>query len=161
MRFLMKEKWFSLGEDFVIRHENGQPALVIDGKVFSFGDDLRVLDPSGQQVARIRQKLLSWGPTYEIQTDHGVAATIRKEWFTLFGDAYTVDVPGPDDMKVKGNFWDLDYSFSQQGREVARVSKAFFSMTHTYGIDVADDADWVLILCSVVVIDLCNHKDAD
>jgi len=61
--------------------------------------------------------------------------------------------PGPD-----GQF-NKDYAFHRGGREVARVSKKWFRMSDTYGIDVAPGEDDVLVLASAVVIDLCVHPD--
>jgi uncharacterized protein YxjI len=39
------------------------------------------------------------------------------------------------------------------------VSKAWFAWTDTYGVEVAEAADDVLILAATVVIDLCCHGD--
>lgn len=88
-----------------------------------------------------------------------VVATVSKHVFTLIYCKFTVDVPGPDDLEATGSFFDYEYVFRRHGREVARVSKAFFSWTDSYGIDIADGEDDVLILASSVVIDLCCHAD--
>jgi uncharacterized protein YxjI len=42
---------------------------------------------------------------------------------------------------------------------VARVSKKWFSWSDTYGVDVAEGEDDVLILVCAVVVDLCTQKD--
>jgi uncharacterized protein YxjI len=42
---------------------------------------------------------------------------------------------------------------------VASVSKRWLSWTDTYGIDVADDEDPVLVLASAVVVDMACHAD--
>ena len=42
---------------------------------------------------------------------------------------------------------------------MARVSKAYFSWSDTYGIDIDDDEDDVTILATAVVIDLVCHDD--
>jgi uncharacterized protein YxjI len=85
---------------------------------------------------------------------------VKKHLFTLFRAAFTVDVPGPgDDLEAKGSFLDHDYTFERAGRTVATVSKRWFSIRDTYGIDIADGENDVLILASAVVIDLCSHPD--
>ncbi len=48
---------------------------------------------------------------------------------------------------------------TKDGRVVATVSKTFFSWTDTYGVDVEEGQDDVLLLCCAVVIDLCSHDD--
>ncbi|MDQ3815983.1 MAG: hypothetical protein M3347_18905, partial [Armatimonadota bacterium] len=64
-----------------------------------------------------------------------------------------------DDLEAAGDFWDHEYSFLRDGQTVARVSKAWFSWTDTYGIDIAEGEDDILILASAVVIDMCCHED--
>jgi uncharacterized protein YxjI len=66
---------------------------------------------------------------------------------------------GPNDLEAVGDFIGHDYTFSRSGREAARVSKKWFRMSDTYGVEVAPGEDDVLILASTVVIDLCVHGD--
>jgi uncharacterized protein YxjI len=155
----MKQKWFSFGDDFAIRDAEGRDVFHIDGKVFSIGDQLTFEDPSGRELALIDQKLLAWGPTYEIWKGNQLAAVVKKSIFTFFRCEFTVDVPGPDDLVAEGDFWEHEYTFTRGGRPVASVSKKYFSWTDTYGIDIRDGEDAVLILASVVVIDLCCHQE--
>ena len=42
---------------------------------------------------------------------------------------------------------------------MAQVSKRWFSWTDTYGVDIGDGEDDVLILASAVVIDMVCHAD--
>jgi uncharacterized protein YxjI len=58
-----------------------------------------------------------------------------------------------------GDFLDREYAFERGGSEVARVSKRWFALTDTYGVEIADGEDDVLILASSVVIDMICHSD--
>src|SRR3954453_13466296 len=104
MRYVMKQKLFSWGDDFSIRAEAGRDVFLVDGKALSFGDQLTFRNPEGNELAFIRQKLMSWGPTYEIYRDGELAAVVKKELFTFFRCKFTVDVAGPDDLQASGNF---------------------------------------------------------
>ena len=159
MRYLMRERVFSWGDDFTIKDANGNDAFYVDGKVFSFGDKLSFKDAAGKEVAFVDQKLLSFGPQYEIRRDSETLAVVKKQLFTLFRTKFTVDVPGPNDLEARGNFLDHEYVFERSGREVARVSKKWFSLADTYAIDVDAGEDDVLILASAIVIDLVSHPD--
>jgi uncharacterized protein YxjI len=154
MRYVMKQKLFSLGGLFVIKNEQGQEVFWAEGKVFSFGDQLTLRDARGEEAAYVRQKLLSWGPTYEIYRGGQLFAVVKKQMFTFFRHVFTVDVPGPDDLVAEGDFWELEYAFSRSGRVVAVVSRKWFSWADTYGVDVADGEDDVLVLASAIVIDM-------
>jgi len=159
MRYTMKEKLIALGEDFMIQDENGRDVYFVDGKAFSIGDKLVFKDMAGNELARIEQKLLAWGPTYEIYRDGRHVATVKKSLFTLLRCKFTVDVPGPDDLEAQGDFLDHEYEFMRDGHTVASVSKRWFSITDTYGVDIADGEDPVLILASAVVVDMACHPD--
>ena len=99
------------------------------------------------------------GPTYEITRNGELAAVVKKHLFTLMRCKFTVDVPGPDDLEAQGNFLDMEYTFTRAGQVVAEVSKRWFTFADTYGVDVQDGEDDVLILASTVVIDMVCHGD--
>jgi uncharacterized protein YxjI len=60
-------------------------------------------------------------------------------------------------LTAEGDFLGHEFELKRGGRTVARVSKQWLSWTDTYGIDVADGEDVVLILASAVVIDVVTH----
>ena len=159
MRYIMKQKLFSWGDKFRIQNEAGQDVFFVDGRAFSLGNKLSFEDMAGNELAFIQQKLLSWGPTYEISRSGQLAAIVKKQLFTFFNCRFTVDVPGPDDLEAQGNFLDMEYTFTRSNQTVAQVSKKWFSWSDTYGVDIADSQDDVLILASTVVIDMVCHAD--
>ncbi len=157
MRFVMKQKFLSLSDDYFIKNESGEDVYFVKGKVFSLGDKLSFQDLNGHELAFISQRLLVWRPTYEISVRGRVIATVTKNLFTLFKCRFQVDVPGPDDLEAEGDFFDHEYSFFRHGSQVASVSKKWFSWTDTYGVDIDDAEDPVLILASAIVIDQICH----
>ena len=159
MRYVMKQKLFCWGNDFTIKDDAGTDRFFVDGKAFSLGKQLSFQDMQGQELAFIRQKLLAWGPTYEIYRDNGLFAVVKKELFTFFHCRFTVDVPGPDDLEAKGDFTDHEYEFWRQSGLRATVSKQWFTWSDTYGVDIAEWEDDILILASTVVIDMACHGD--
>jgi len=159
MRYVLKQKFWSWGDDFKIRDADGKDVFFVDGRAFSWGDKLSFQDMQGNGLAFIRQKLLAWGPTYFIEREGRVFAEVRKHLFTLLRCKFTVDLPGPDDLEAQGSFLDHEYTFERHGRTVATVSKRWFSWTDTYGVDIDAGEDDVLILASAVVIDLVCHTD--
>jgi uncharacterized protein YxjI len=161
MRYVMKQKLLSFGDDFHIRDEHGRDVFFVDGKAFSLGNQLAFKDMQGHELASIRQKLLAWGPTYQIHRNGELAATVKKELFSFFKHRFQVDVPGPDDLEASGDFMDHEYTFRRGDRTVATVSKRWFSFSDTYGIDIAEGEDDVLILASAVVIDQICHEGDD
>lgn len=157
MKYVMKQKWLSLTDSYVIRNEMNQEVYQVVGELFTLGHRLSFQDMAGNEFAQIRQKLLSWGPTYELYHAEQLIAVIKKQLFTFFNCRFTVDVEGPDDLEASGDFLDHEYTFTRGGTQIARVSKQWFTWTDTYGVDIADGQNDGLILASAVVIDLCCH----
>lgn len=158
MRYLLKQKIFSFADRFHIKNEDGQDMFLVEGSVFSFGHQLTFYDRAGNELAFIRQKLLSWGPTYEIYRGGELFAVVKKQLFSFFKHVFYVDVPGPDDLIAEGDFWDLEFTFTRGDRTVAQVSRQWFSWADTYGVDIAEGEDDVLILASTIVIDMVRSE---
>ena len=158
--YLIKERLFHLGRDSVVTDEHGNPVLQVDGKVFSLHDRLVLRDGAGREVAEVRRRLVALRPTYEIVIDGQEAAEVRKHFFTPFGDRFTIDVPGPDDLELRGNLLDHEYTV-ERGREVvARVSKRWFTLRDTYAVDIAAGQDDLVILAAVLALDLAHEREA-
>ena len=157
--YLIRERFFGLGEDSDITDEHGRPILHVDGKVLSLRDRLVLRDPNGREVAQVQRKLASMRPTYQISVGGEQTATVRKKLFTPFVDRYTIDIPGPDDLEITGDLFDHEFTVRRGGQVVATVSKAFFTMRDTYAVDIAPDQDHLLILASVLALDLAEDRE--
>jgi uncharacterized protein YxjI len=158
MQYLIKEKFWSLRENFNIFTPNGDPIYTVQGKFFSWGDNLSFQDMNGNELAVIKQKLLSFKPTYEIYRNGQHFAEFKKE-FSWFKQKFSLDVPGPNDYTIDGSFWQHDYWFERRNRIVATISKARWTWADTYGVEIASGEDDVAILCACIVIDQIVHDD--
>ncbi len=159
MRYIMRKKLFSFGGTFNIRDSAGNDVFIVNGKALSFRDQLVFEDMNGRELAVIQRKLLSWGPTYEIYHAGQLVAVVKEAMFTLFGHRFTVDDQfGPADLEAQGNFTGHRYTFTRGGQAVAEVNESWFTMADTYGVDIADGQDDVLILACCVVIERCQEQ---
>jgi uncharacterized protein YxjI len=155
----MKQKLFALGDDFTIQDASGKDAFFVDGRAFSLGAKLSFQDMQHNELAFIQQKLLAWGPTYELYHQGELMAVVKKQLFTLFHCAFTITEPSAADLHAEGNLTDHEYTFTRDGATIGQVSKQWFTWTDSYGVDIADPADAVLLLASTVVIDMACHGD--
>ena len=157
MRYVMRQKLLSLADNFTIKNEQEQDVFLVKGKVLSFGDKLSFQDLAGNELVFIDQRLLNWSPTYELWKGDELIAVVKRELFSFIHHRFTVDVPGPNDLEAEGDFLDHEYTISRGGSVVATVSKRWFSWADTYGIEVADGEDDVLVLATAVVVDMVCH----
>ena len=61
------------------------------------------------------------------------------------------------DLEAKGNIVDHEYEIERDGDTVAEVSKRWFRVRDTYGIEVDPGQDASLILAVAVCIDRMSH----
>ena len=159
--YVIRERFFSIGDDFDVLDEHGTKLLRVDGKVFSARNKLVIEDPSGDEVASVHRHLIALRPTYEIRIGGEKAAEVRKRLFTPFRDKFTIDVPGPDDLEMKGNLLDHEYVIEQGGEEVAAVSKRWLTIRDTYAVQVAAGIEPLLIVGAVLALDLAMEREED
>jgi uncharacterized protein YxjI len=157
--YLIRERFFRLGEDSQITDEQGRAAFEVDGKVLTLRDRLIIRDSEGREVAQVHRKLAALRPTYKVTIGGEEAAEVRKRLFTPFGDRFTIDVPGPDDLEMAGDLFDHEFTIRRGDQTAATVSKRWFSMRDIYAVDVAAGQDDLLILASVLALDLAEDQE--
>jgi uncharacterized protein YxjI len=158
--YLIRERFFSVGDDFDILDEHGDKVFHVDGKVLSVRDKLIIEDLDGNELASVHRHLVSLRPTYEIRIGGEEAAEVRKKLFTPFRDKFTIDVPGSGDLTMRGDLLDHEYTIERDGDEVAAVSKRWLTIRDTYAVRIAGGEDPLLIIGSVLALDLALERDA-
>ena len=158
--YVIRERFFSIGDDFDVLDEHGNKVLHVDGKVFSVRNKLVIEDLNGDELASVHRHLIALRATYEIRVGGEKAAEVRKKLFTPFRERFTIDVPGPDDLEMRGDLLDHEYTIDRGGREVAAVSKRWLTIRDTYAVQVAADQDPLLIIGSVLALDLALAHEA-
>src|SRR5690349_19950055 len=157
--YVIRERFFSIGDDFDVLDEHGNKLFHVDGKVFSARDKVVIEDLSGAELASVHRHLVALRPTYEIRIGGEKAAEVRKKLFTPFREKFTIDVPGPDDLTMKGDLLDHEYVIERDGREVAAVSKRWLTLRDTYAVQVTAGEDALLIIASVLALDLALERE--
>jgi uncharacterized protein YxjI len=157
--YVIREKFFSVGDDFDVLDEHGTKLYRVDGKVLSVRNKVVIEDPSGAEVASVHRHLVALRPTYEIRVGGEKAAEVRKNLFTPFRDKFTIDVPGPDDLTMKGDLLDHEYVIERGGQDVAAVSKRWLTIRDTYAVQVTAGEDPLLIIGSVLALDLALERE--
>ena len=154
VRYQMREKLVDIGDDFWIENSRGERAYKVDGKAVRVRNTLILEDASGREVAKIQQRIARVRDTLEIEgPDGSTIATIHKAMITPVRERFKVSVPGGEDLDVQGNFVDHEYEIKAGRTKVAEVSKKWFRVRDSYGVEVAPGQDDGLILAITVGID--------
>jgi uncharacterized protein YxjI len=160
-RYKIRQKLISIGDDFWIENAKGQKVFRVDGKALRIRKTLEFEDANGRKLAQIKERLLAIKDTMVIEDANGRdIATVRKALIAPLRDKWNVNVRGGEDLVVQGNILDLEYSIKQGRRKVAEVSKKWFTITDTYGVEIADGQNDILILAVAVAVDMMAHDEA-
>ena len=154
--YTMREKMFAIGDDYWIE-KDGDKAFKVNGKALRIRDTLVLESPGGDELFTIQEKKLSIRDRMEIEHDGKTVATIKKALVSPIRDRYSVEVEGGEDMEAKGNVVDHEYKVERGGNQVAEVSRRWFRVRDTYGIEIAPEQDDALLLAVTVCIDQMTH----
>ena len=159
-RYKIRQKMFSIGDDFWIENAEGQQVFKVDGKVLRIRKTLVFEDLKGRALCQIKERLLTIKDTMVIEDPSGRdMAVVKKALIAPLGDRWDVNVKGGPDLDVQGNILDHEYSIRQGRTKVAEVSKAWFSLTDTYGVEIASGQNDILILAVAVAMDMMVHDE--
>jgi uncharacterized protein YxjI len=152
-KYRMREKLFAIGDDYWIENDDGERAFKVDGKALRIRDTLVLEDTSGAELFTVQEKKLRVRDTMEVERGGQPVATVKKALITPLRDRFSIAVEGGEDMEAKGNVVDHEYKIERGGDKVAEVSKRWFRIRDTYGIEIAPGQDDALILAVTVCID--------
>jgi uncharacterized protein YxjI len=152
-KYRMREKLFAIGDDYGIENEDGERAFKVDGKALRIRDTLVLEDTSGAELFTVQEKKLRVRDTIEVERGGQTVATVKKALITPLRERFSIDVEGGEDMEAKGNVVEHEYKIERGGDKVAEVSKRWFRIRDTYGIEIAPGQDDALILAVTVCID--------
>ena len=158
MVYQVRQKIFSLGDRYTVKDAAGADRFLVRSAVVSVSKRMWILDMEGKELYGMRRKLLSLLPCYRISRGDDEVARLRQR-LSLWGKRFSVEGERGSFL-VKGRPLDFDYSIEKGGVEVASVSKRFFSLSDTYGVEIADGEDDAFILALVAIIDQLCHEGA-
>ena len=161
-RYKIRQNLISIGDDFWIENEEGKKAFKVDGKVLRIRKTLVFEDAKGKKLAQIQERLLAIKDTMVIEDADGKdIATVKKALIAPFRDRWDVKVKDGPDLDVQGNILDHEYTIKQGRDKVAEISKKWFRLTDTYGVEIDPGQNDILILAIAVAIDMMAHGDDD
>lgn len=156
MRYIVRQKIFSLGDSFGIKDEMGNDIFMVRQQLLSFGKKLRIYDLAGNELCYIEQKLMKFMPEYDIYIGGNLEANVKKR-FALFKNDFDITCHRGY-FTVDGDFWAHEFTIRNNGTLIATISKQYFTFTDTYGVDIDDNYDQVSTLALAIVVDMVCHE---
>ena len=161
-RYKIRQKLFSIGDDFWIENQDGQKVFKVDGKALRLRKTLIFEDMDGNKLCQIQERWLPIKETMAIDDPDGKEmAVIKKALITPLRDKWDVKVKGGPDLDVQGDILDHEYTIKQGWNKVAEISKKWFRLTDTYGVEINKGQNDILILAIAIAIDMMAHDKDD
>jgi len=158
-RYQMRQRMISIGDDYVIENDRGEHVFRLDGKALRIRKTIRFEDMHGHELCKIQERMLRVKDSMEIEDPDGHRmAMVQKAMIDPLRERWTVKVDGPD-LHVQGNIVDHEYTIERDGQRVAEVSKRWFRVRDTYGVEITPGENEILILAATAVVDTMAHPD--
>ena len=159
-RYKIRQKMFSIGDDFWIENQEGRRVFKVDGKALRLRKTLIFEDMNGDKLCQIQERWLPIRETMAIDGPDGEQiAVVKKALIAPLRDRWSVNVKDGPDLDVQGNILDHEYAIKQGWNKIAEVSKRWLSLTDTYGVEIDDGQNHILILAVAIAIDMMAHDD--
>jgi len=159
-RYQMRQRMLSIGDDYTIENDRGEHVFKLDGKALRVRKTILFKDMDGHELCKIQERMLHVRDSMEIEgPDGGRLAMVHKAMITPLRERWVIDIPGGQDLHAHGNFVEHEYTIERDGSKVGEVSKRWFRVRDTYGVEVTPGENDVLILAVTAVIDTMAHPD--
>lgn len=158
VRYQIRQRMVSIGDDYWIENDRGEHVFRVDGKALRLRDTFDIEDAHGTRVCQIQTRVLHIRDSMAIEDPEGhQLALVHKALITPLRERWKVDVGDDREWKVQGNVVDHEYEIEDDGRTIAKISKRWFRVRDTYGVEIAPDHEPALLLAVAIAIDAMSH----
>ncbi len=157
MKLYMKQKMFSLKQDFSIYDSQDVPYFRVEGKLFSLGRQLTIYNArTNEELAYIKEEFFTLLTRMAVYRDDELVANVKQK-FSFFRNNFEIQEIG---WHIEGDFWGYNYVIkNQEDQIIARIQQKLFSWVDTFEFDIADDqVDPVTVVAVILAIDACRDK---
>ena len=157
-RYQMREKLVSFGDDFWIENDRGERVFKVNGKMMRVRGTLEFENTEGQVKAQIQERMLRVKDSMAIEDGKGhKAAEVKRALITPIRERWVVRIADGRDLEVKGDLLAHEYKIGDGKQKVAKVSKKWFRIRDSYGVQIEPDQNDAVILAVTVAIDAMVH----
>ena len=158
-RFMLQKIIFAIGHDSWVMDDQGQKVFLIDNKTVALRKTFIMYDMQHQEVLKIQSQPLHLHKTITIDHHGKEVAQVQKAWLTVLRDKWNIQVPGGEDLVAMGDLLDHEYHITRGNQTIADISKHWFTIRETYGVEVFDDTQAPLMIAIAVAIDEMMHEE--
>lgn len=160
MRFHIKERAWSVGGNFDIRDEAGNPVFAVRGKFLSVGDDMTLFDyRSGQKLVHMKQRVFSLRPKYNLYDGNEQPLGNITQGFSFLGERFKVVGTSGATLTIKGSVLGWRFNISDDsGRQLGEVSHQLSLFRDSYAVNVVSGIDPTFIVSLAIILERVKEK---
>ncbi|MBI1277625.1 MAG: hypothetical protein GC179_05820 [Anaerolineaceae bacterium] len=160
-RFMLQQIIFALGHDSWVMDERNEKIFLIDNKTVALRKTYIMYDMQHNEVLKIQSQPFHLHKTITVEHQGRVIAQVQKAWLTILRDKFNIEIPGGEELVAQGDLLDHEYAITRGGQSVAHISKRWFTIRETYGVEVFDEPQSALMIALTVAIDEMMHEVND
>ena len=161
MRYLVRERLFDIKDDFWVTDERGNGVFNVNAKFISLHHTLVLEDASGQRLATIKHRLLTFTDAIDIEHDGAVVATVHRAVFSPLHHRAHIDLHDGGRLEAVGNIIDKNFEIRDGHQVAARISRKWFRVRDTYGVEVEPGQNDALMIAVAVCLDRIHQEEEE
>ena len=157
-RYQMRQKLVSFGDDFWIENDRGERVYKVNGKMLRVRGTLEFENTEGKVKAQIQERMLRAKESMAIENGKGEkVAEVKRALITPIRERWVVKIADGPDLEVQGDLLAHEYRIGDGKHKAAKVSKKWFRIKDTYGVQIEPNQNDAVILAVTVAIDAMVH----
>jgi uncharacterized protein YxjI len=158
-RYQMRQNLVSFGDDFWIENDRGERVYKVNGKMMRVRGTLEFENTEGKVKAQIQERMLRAKESMAIENGKGdKVAEVKRALITPIRERWVVKIADGPDLEVQGDLLAHEYKIGDGKHKAAKVSKKWFRIKDTYGVQIEPNQDDAMILAVTVAIDAMVHS---
>lgn len=156
MKYYIKQKVFSLRDQFTVMDASQNIVYSVEGKMFSLSNKLELLNTNGSVALKAHKKVFSFLPKYFITNPHDEELAVVQRKFGLRPKFHIM--MGHQELTVDGSLFAHSFSVLDDTGVIASIEKKLISWGDTYEINITNEQNRELLLFIVIIIDQVLHE---
>lgn len=157
-RYQMRQNLVSFGDDFWIENDRGERVYKVNGKMLRVRGTLDFESTEGEVKAQIQERMLRVKDSMAIEDGKGrKIAEVKRALITPIRERWVVKIADGPDLEVKGDILAHEYRIGDGKHKAAKLSKKWFRIRDTYGVQIEPNQNDAVILAVTVAIDAMVH----
>jgi len=157
MELRIRNKWITLRGSSVVKDENENDVLKVQGRFWSLRQRKYICDLDGTRHFMVRNRFWNFfrRAAFVFDNDKKKVARVRTKFFTVHDHLNVESEFG--DIVLRGNILGFNYSITLNGKEIGHVARKI-SLRDSFVLTLDDDQDKYFFTALVIALD--NISDA-